>query len=55
MVEEKRVYRVLYEAELEIYGVDEDGYNYWLVFEPTDDDFKKALKDDINYGEELAA
>jgi len=28
MVEERKVYRILYEAELEIYGVDEEGYNY---------------------------
>jgi len=48
MVEEKKVYRILYEGEIEIYGVDEEGYNYWKDNEPSDQDFKKALKHDIN-------
>jgi len=37
----------LYEAEIEIYGVDEEGYNCWLDNEPSDQDFKKAIKYDI--------
>jgi len=47
MVEEKKVYRILYEAEIEIYGVDEQGYNYWKDNEPSDRDFIEAIKYDI--------
>jgi hypothetical protein len=48
MVEEKKVYRILYEAELEIYGVDDEGHNYWKDNKPSDLDFKKAIKYDLD-------
>lgn len=47
MVGEKKAYRILYEAEIEIFGVDEDGYNYWKDNEPSDQEFMEAIEHDI--------
>jgi len=44
MVEEKKVYKILYKAEILIYGVDEEGRVYWKDNESSDKNFVETRK-----------
>jgi len=47
MVDEKKVFKILYEVLIEVYGVDEEGYDCWKDNEPSDQDFIEAIKYDV--------